>query len=167
MTTLLTGGSGFLGSHIAEQLSKAGRRVRALVRKSSDTTFLRTLQNVELAEGAVDDVQSFLRAAEGVEYIVHAAGLVKARNELEFVATNTGGTQNAIEAARHAKNLRRLVFVSSQAAGGPSEDGEPVVEASPPRPVTHYGRSKMLADEAVRAARDEVPITVIRPPTVY
>jgi len=168
MTTLLTGGSGFLGSHIAEQLSKAGRRVRALVRKSSDTTFLKTLPHVELVDGAVDDVQSFVRAAEGAEYIIHAAGLVKARSEAEFIATNTGGTQNAIEAARHAKRtLRRLVLVSSQAAGGPSEDGEPVIETSPPRPVTHYGRSKMLAEEAARGAKDDIPITIIRPPTVY
>jgi len=168
MTTLLTGGSGFLGSHIAEQLSRAGRKVRALVRKSSDTAFLRSLPNVELAEGAVDDLDSLVRAAQGVESIVHAAGLVKARNEREFMDTNAGGTKNALEAARRANGkLRRFVLVSSQAAGGPSADGEPVHEASPPRPVTHYGRSKVLAEEAARAAKDEVPITVIRPPTVY
>lgn len=168
MTTLLTGGSGFLGSHIAEQLSRAGRKVRALVRKSSDTAFLRSLPNVELVEGAVDDLDSLVRAAAGVESIIHAAGLVKARSEREFVDTNTGGTKNALEAARRANGkLRRFVLVSSQAAGGPSADGEPVREASPPRPVTHYGRSKVLAEEAARAAKDDVPITVIRPPTVY
>jgi nucleoside-diphosphate-sugar epimerase len=168
MTTLLTGGSGFLGSHIAEQLSRAGRKVRALVRKSSDTSFLKTLSNVELAEGAVDDVASFVKAAEGVEYIIHAAGLVKARSETEFVATNSGGTHNALEAARSAKKtLKRFVLVSSQAAGGPSDDGEPILENYPPRPVTHYGRSKLLAEEAARAAKDEIPVTVIRPPTVY
>ena len=61
MTILVTGGSGFLGSHIIEQLSQAGRPVRALVRRSSDTQFLRTLSNVELVDGAVDDRESLTR----------------------------------------------------------------------------------------------------------
>jgi len=168
MTTLLTGGSGFLGSHIAEQLSRAGQKVRALVRKSSDTEFLRSLPHVELAEGAVDDLGSFARAAEGVEYIVHAAGLVKARGEREFMDTNGRGTENALEAARRTKKtLRRFVLVSSQAVSGPSHDGEPVLESSPPRPVTHYGKSKLFAENSARAAKDEIPVTIIRPPTVY
>jgi nucleoside-diphosphate-sugar epimerase len=168
MTTLLTGGSGFLGSHIAEQLSRAGQTVRALVRKNSDTAFLRSLPNVELAEGSVNDLESLVRAAQGVEYVIHAAGLVKARSEHEFISTNAGGTENALEAARRANGkLRRFVLVSSQAVGGPSNDGEPVREVSEPRPVTHYGRSKLLAEDAARAMKNDVPITVIRPPTVY
>jgi nucleoside-diphosphate-sugar epimerase len=167
-TTLLTGGSGFLGSHIAEQLSREGRKVRALVRKSSDTKFLRSLPNVELAEGAVDDLASFVKAAEGVEYIVHAAGLVKARSEREFMDTNGRGTDNALEAARRTKrSLRRFVLVSSQAVAGPSHDGEPVLESSPPQPITYYGKSKLHGENAAKAAKDELPITIIRPPTVY
>jgi len=157
-----------LGSHIAEQLSRAGRAVRALVRKTSDTAFLRSLPNVELVEGAVDDPDSVVRAARGVEYVIHAAGLVKARSERDFVATNTEGTKAALEAARRTNGtLRRFVLISSQAAGGPSIDGEPVLESSEPRPVTYYGRSKLLAEAAARAAKDDVPITIIRPPTVY
>ena len=107
MAILLTGGSGFLGSHIAEQLSAAGRPVRALVRKSSDTKFLRTLPGVELVEGAVDDRASVMRAAEGVTAIVHAAGLVKVRRPEEFIQVNTGGTENVTAAAvANKKTLR-------------------------------------------------------------
>jgi nucleoside-diphosphate-sugar epimerase len=168
MTVLLTGGSGFLGSHVAEQLSRAGRQVRALVRKSSDTSFLRTLPNVELREGSVEDLESLTRAASGVEAIVHAAGLLKARSPEELLATNERGTENSLEAARRTRGtLRRFVLVSSQAVGGPSEDGNPVHVTAPPRPVTHYGRSKLAAERAVIRAKDEIPVTIIRPPTIY
>ena len=84
MTTLVTGASGFLGSHVAEQLSKRGQKVRALVRKSSNTKFLQSLANVELAYGSVEDKASVLAASEGITGIVHAAGLVKARGPAEF-----------------------------------------------------------------------------------
>jgi 2-alkyl-3-oxoalkanoate reductase len=89
MTILLTGGSGFLGSHVAEQLSRAGRKVKALVRKTSNTKFLEQLPHVELVEGAVDDRQSMLEAARGATAVVHVAGLVKARGPEEFFRVNT------------------------------------------------------------------------------
>ncbi len=168
MTILVTGGSGFLGSHIVEQLSQAGRAVRALVRTTSDTKLLRSLSGVELAEGAVEDAESFARAARGVEAIVHSAGLVKARTPEDFARINVGGTKNAIAAARRAgASLKRLVLISSQAALGPSDDGNPVPDDAPPRPVTHYGRSKLESERAAVAVKDELPVTVVRPPMIY
>lgn len=169
MTILITGGSGFLGSHVAEQLSRAGRKVRALVRKSSDTSFLRTLPNVELVEGAVDDRASVLAAAKGVTGIVHAAGLVKARNPEEFMRVNAGGTENLLAAALENRDtLKRFVLVSSLAAVRPSDGaGNPIPEDAEPRPVTHYGRSKLAAERAALAKKDELPITILRPPAIY
>lgn len=169
MTVLLTGGSGFLGSHIAEQLSKSGRKVRALVRKSSDTSFLRALPHVDLCEGAIEDLPSVLSAAEGVSAIVHAAGLVKARSAEEFLRVNAGGTKNMLEAAKQAKpTLKRFILVSSLAAAGPSDAaGNPVPADAPPRPVTHYGRSKLAAERAVLALKDELPVVILRPPAIY
>lgn len=169
MTILVTGGSGFLGSHIIEQLSQAGRPVRALVRKSSDTRFLRTLSNVELFDGAIDDRASLDRAVAGVEAIVHSAGLVKARNDEEFLRVNAKGTKNLLEAALpHAASLKRFVQVSSVAVGGPSDAyGNPVSVDSEPRPVTAYGRSKLAAERAVIAVKDRLKVTVIRPPAIY
>lgn len=169
MTVLLTGGTGFLGSHVAEQLSRAGRRVRALVRKTSDTSFLETLEDVELVEGAVDDRDSMLRAAKGATAIVHAAGLVKARGAEEFFRVNTEGTVNALDAARATKStLERFVLVSSLTAAGPSDrEGRPVAHDAPPRPVTHYGKSKLAAERATLAAKDELPVTILRPPAIY
>ena len=169
MTILLTGGSGFLGSHIAEELNRQERHVRALVRSTSDTSFLSTLENVELFEGSVQDRGSLLAAAEGVEAIVHAAGLVKARSAEEFHEVNAGGTANVLSAARHAgSGLKRLVLVSSLAAAGPSDlQGNALAPEAEPRPVTHYGRSKLAAEQIVLGAKDEIPVTIIRPPAIY
>lgn len=168
MTVLLTGGSGFLGSHIAEQLSRAGRPVRALVRRSSNTRELEALPGVELVQGSVDDPASLERAVHGVTHVIHAAGVVKARSPADFHFVNAGGTVNLLEAVRkHAPDLERFVLVSSLAAVGPSADGAPVACDCKPSPVTDYGRSKLGAERAVLAAKDDVPITIVRPPTIY
>jgi nucleoside-diphosphate-sugar epimerase len=165
---LVTGGSGFLGSHIAELLSKQGRDVVALVRKTSNSQFLRTLKNVKLAYGAVEDLASVDAAMEGVGAVIHAAGLVKAQGPSEFERINVGGTMNLLSAAKkRGPALKRFVFVSSLAAMGPSDDGKPILRHCDPRPVTHYGRSKLKAEQAVLAAKDHLPVTVIRPPFIY
>jgi nucleoside-diphosphate-sugar epimerase len=169
MTVLVTGGSGFLGSHVAEQLALARRPVRALVRKTSDTSFLRTLENVELVYGAVEDADSLTDAVAGVDAIVHSAGLVKARSTDEFYRVNAGGTENLLQAALKTRStLRRFVLVSSQAVMGPSDaQGTPVRPDATPNPVTRYARSKLAAEHAALALKNELPITIIRPPAIY
>jgi nucleoside-diphosphate-sugar epimerase len=166
MTVLVTGATGFLGSHIVERLRRTGRTVRALVRRSSDTTFLRSLAGVELVTGSVEDADSFFAAAKGSQAIIHAAGLVKARGVHEFRSTNAGGTRNAIDAAR-ANGVDRLIYVSSQSVAGPSVDGAPIPAHAPPNPVTHYARSKLEGERAVLAAKDDLHVTVVRPPLIY
>jgi len=167
MKVLVTGGSGFLGSHVAEQLSTAGHDVVALVRKSSNRKFLSTLRNVELAEGSVEDRASIDRAMKGVDAVVHSAGLVKARTEAAFFECNTQGTVNLLDAAiEHAPNLKRFVHVSSLEACGPSLDGLPV-PLDQEHPVTAYGRSKLAAEKEVVARRDRLPVVVLRPAAIY
>ena len=168
MKVLVTGGSGFLGSHVAEQLSAAGHEVRALVRKSSNRKFLSTLKGVELAEGSVEDRASVEAAMKGgIDAVIHSAGLVKARNEAEFLECNTQGTVNLLEAAiEHAPKLRRFVHISSLEACGPSLDGKPVPLAQE-HPVTAYGRSKLAAEKEVVARKDKLPVVVLRPAAIY
>ena len=168
MKVLVTGGSGFLGSHIAEQLARQGHAVRALVRKSSNTKLLASIPSVELAYGAVEDRDAVARAAGDVDAIIHSAGVVKAKTPADFVATNVDGTRNLLEVALDRRTkIKRFVFVSSLAAHGPSADGAPIAHDREPSPVTHYGRSKLAAEQLVTAAKDDLLVTTIRPPTIY
>jgi nucleoside-diphosphate-sugar epimerase len=152
---------------VAEQLVDAGHTVRALVRKTSNLDFLKTLPNVEFAYGAVEEADAVAEATKGVDAIVHGAGIVKARNKDEFHRINVQGTSNVVEGAKaHAPNLKRLVFVSSLEACGPSASGEPV-PADQANPVTAYGRSKLAAEQAVLAAKDQLPVVILRPTGIY
>lgn len=169
MNVLVTGASGFLGSHVAERLSARGDRVRALVRKTSNKKFLEGLANVELFEGAVEQADRMREAVEGIDAIVHAAGIVKARSVDDFFAVNVGGTSNLVQAARTKENgrsLKRFVYVSSLEASGPSSDGVPV-KVDQETPVTAYGRSKLSAEKVVLAVKDELRSTILRPGAIY
>jgi nucleoside-diphosphate-sugar epimerase len=165
MKVLVTGASGFLGGHVAELLSKRGDHVRALVRKTSNRKHLASLPNIELFEGSVEQVDRIAEAVNGVDAIVHSAGLIKARSTDEFFAVNVGGTSNLVEAARR-RPLKRFVFVSSLEACGPSADGEPVATEQE-SPVTAYGRSKLAAEKVVLSAKDEIPVVILRPGAIY
>ena len=167
MKVLLTGGSGFLGSYVAEQLAAEGHVVRALVRPRSDRGVLNKLARVEFAPGALEDPATLRPAVDGVDAVVHVAGIVKARKPQDFFDVNTQGTKNLLDAAAARGGIRKFVYVSSLAAFGPSSDGRPLREDAEPRPVTNYGRSKLEAERAVMAAADRMPVAVIRPPMIY
>lgn len=168
MKVLLTGGSGFLGSHIAESLAARGIPFRALVRPSSVTTHLRTLPGVELVEGTLDDRLSLDRAVNGVTHVIHAAGIVKANTPAEFHRVNAAGTQNVVDAILgNTPNLKRLVLVSSLSVSGPSTNGKPLFGDPAPNPISNYGRSKLAAERAALATKTRVPLTIIRPPLIY
>ncbi|CAN5303018.1 NAD(P)-dependent oxidoreductase [soil metagenome] len=170
MKVLVTGASGFLGGWGAELLAKEKHDVRVLVRKTSNKKHLESLGKIEFAEGAVEDAAAVKQAVEGVDAIVHSAGLVKAKDEAEFHRVNVQGTRNLIDAAKSlvAKGhpLRRFVHVSSLEVSGPSQDGKPV-PVEQVNPCTGYGRSKAEAEKVVLAAKDELPITILRPGAIY
>ncbi len=166
MRVLVTGASGFLGSWIAEVLGKDGHQVRALVRKTSNTTFLEKL-GVELAYGSVEDAPSVNKAMADVDAVVHSAGLVKARSVTEFQEVNVHGTVNLLDAAeKRGAALKRFVHVSSLEACGPSRDGKPV-SVTQEEPCTSYGRSKLAAERAVIARKDKLPVTILRPGAIF
>lgn len=166
-TVLVTGGTGFIGSHLVDTLLARGRQVRALVRRTSNLKNLPARPGLTLYEGGLDDRTDWARALDGAARVYHVAGLPFARDEAEYFAVNHGGTEtllNAVEA--HAPALDRFVLVSSQAAAGPSR-GAPRTESDPSDPITPYGRSKLRAEEATLARADRIPVTIVRPPGVY
>jgi 2-alkyl-3-oxoalkanoate reductase len=165
---LVTGGSGFLGSHICEQLARSGHEVRALVRRTSNRAFLSSLPNTHLVYGSVEDAEALAEATVGVDAVIHAAGVVKALGPDDFERVNVAGTRNLLEAVeRHAPRLQRFVFVSSLTAIGASPDGRPIEPDREPSPLTAYGRSKLRAEQAVFGAKGKFPVTVFRPPLIY
>jgi nucleoside-diphosphate-sugar epimerase len=163
MKVLVTGATGFVGTHLVEALRRRDDDVTALVRSPAKAGPLASL-GVQLVSGDLADSEALARAAAGRDVVIHVAGLVAARNEAEFLRTNRDGTARLLEAAAQG-GVRRFVLVSSMAAGGPSAPGRPLSGAEPPRPVTAYGRSKLAAEELVRAG--DIPWTIVRPPMVY
>ena len=169
MKFLVTGATGFLGSHIAEQLARDSHAVRVLVRRTSDRSFLRSLE-IEEALGDITQPDTLPAAVAGVDAVVHAAGLVKARSAAEFNSVNAEGTANLLSALASAETTPRFVLISSLAAHGPSQDGRPRPLDAPATPVTAYGRSKLKAEEMVRAWAANpasVGAVIIRPPVIY
>jgi nucleoside-diphosphate-sugar epimerase len=164
---LVTGATGFLGSHLADLLVEKGHTVRALVRRSSKTKALEAL-GAELAYATLETGEGLAEALEGVDAVVHGAGLTKAKTAEEFHYVNAGGTKHLLDATReHAPDVKRFVYISSLAAFGFSDNGGPRPYDSEPRPVTHYGRSKLEGERHVVGAKDDIPVTVIRPPAIY
>ena len=161
----LTGGSGFVGSHVADALLARGYRVRALARRPEDPGWLKDA-SVEIVRGDVRRPESLGALVAGATAVVQVAGKTSARNEAEYMAANAIGVANVVAAVRQSAPDAHVVLVSSQAAGGPSRNGAPVRPADPPRPVSSYGRSKLAGEEAVRKAPG-LDFTILRPSAVY
>ncbi len=167
MNALVTGATGFIGSHLAEELVKQGYNVTCLVRKGSDLKWIEGLTK-NLYYGDCGDEKSLNGLSPYFDYVFHAAGLTKARRDEDFFYANVKGTENLLKAVSgKMPGLKRLVFLSSLAAAGPSRNGSLVNEDSEPSPVSRYGESKLKGEQLLSGYRAGIPITIIRPPAVY
>jgi len=167
MRALVTGSNGFIGSHLVEKLLKKKYDVRCLVRKTSDLRWIKDLP-LEFVYGDITHPDSLTPAVEGVDVVFHIGGIVRALSWEDFSRVNVQGTKNLLDACvRESKSLKRFVFLSSQAAVGPSRSGEKITEEDVPRPISLYGKSKCEAEKITMEYQNYFPLTILRPPAVY
>jgi dihydroflavonol-4-reductase len=169
MTTLVTGASGFLGSHVARLLAARGERVRVLLRHSSETRAIADVSG-ERVSGDLRDPASLDRALSGVSRVYHVAAdyrLDVPRPE-EIYESNVTGTKNLLEASRGAR-VERFIYTSTVATIAvprhgslPNEQTQTLLDEM----IGHYKRSKWLAEqEAIRAAAEGLPVVIVNPTT--
>lgn len=163
----MTGGSGFIGSHLVEALLQSGTQVRCLLREKNGLKWLTGLP-VEVTFGDCADESSLEEAVKGVDQIFHLAGVTKAVAEKTYFEINASGTENLIRATlRHNPRIQKFIYVSSQAAAGPCRNGNKKKESDSCEPVSAYGRSKRRGEELALAFADQIPIVILRPCAVY
>lgn len=167
MRAVVTGGAGFIGSHLIERLAARGDDIVCVERPGASR---RWIADVPLAWEPVglEDESGLARVLEGADVVFHLAALTEARRYTEYYAVNTEGTASVLRAAaRFNGSAPRVVFPSSLAALGPCRDEKPLSPDSIPFPITHYGNSKLLAEAAVHAFADRVPAAILRLSAVY
>ena len=169
MKALVTGGTGFVGSHLVRRLLEHGSEVRCLVRPASRLDNLRDLP-VEFAHGDLRDADSLKQAMQGVRVVYHCAADYRlwCKDPREMYASNVNGSRNVMQAALDA-GVERVVYTSTVGALGHHGDGRPANEATPVTiddMIGHYKRSKFLAEEEVRAwAARGLPVVIVNPST--
>ena len=165
---LITGASGFVGFHLIEAALEKGLEVYAGIRKSSDIKHLASY-NIQYTYPDFNSVDSMKKDLNEKKYdfIIHAAGTTKAKNQEEYNKINAQYTINLANAVLESGiELKKIVYISSLAALGPlSEVGNLISELTSPKPVTAYGKSKLLAEELLK--EKNLPLVVLRPTAVY
>jgi dihydroflavonol-4-reductase len=169
MKALITGATGFVGSHVARALAAQGAELRLLVRPTSRTDNIADLRP-EVALGDLREPESLKAAMAGCEFVFHVAADYRlwVRDPKEMYRANVEGTRAIIRAARES-GVRRVIYTSSVATMGFTREGHIAAEDSPVSlrdMVGHYKRSKFMAEEiALEAGREGANVVVVNPTT--
>jgi len=162
----LTGATGFIGSHLAEALMNYGFGIRLFVRRK--TGFI---DNIEARGAKVfvsrpDDRETLEKTVKDADTVIHCAGLTKALREQDYIDVNANLTKNILDLL---DRQQKFIFLSSQAASGPSNNDIPIDENTPQAPITYYGKSKLMAECYIEkwAQREHGRYTILRPSVVY
>lgn len=166
---LITGASGFVGYHLIEEALKNNLEVFVAIRKSSDVAHLKDLDiKYTYPDFTSTEVLKDNIIKNRYDYIIHAAGVTKARSTEEYNNINAGYTYNlALAAVESNINLKKFVLMGSLAAIGPLNDLNGIITGdTTPNPVTAYGRSKLLAEQKLKSI-EGLNYTILRPTGVY
>ncbi len=168
MKILLTGATGFVGSHILDSLCGRGLPTALLLRPNSSRRFIGShLPGVEVRPGSIGDPSSLRQGMAGITHVIHCAGATRASRAAEFYEVNQLGTRNLVAAINAPESkVQRLVYISSLAAAGPAPREQPVREEDVPRPVSAYGKSKLAGEREIRD-HCHAEYVILRPPGVY
>ena len=164
MKALLTGGTGFIGSHLAELLLDKSAEIFALVRDPHNLKWLKGL-NIHLLEG---DLLSIPSLPSDIDYVFHVAGLTNSSDVADYYTVNQQGTASLFKSLHDQKILpKKIICLSSLAAVGPSFDGKPVQESDVPHPITPYGKSKLRGETEALKFKEVYPIVILRAPAIF
>lgn len=167
MKALVTGGTGFVGSHLVEKLCSNNVAVRCISKDYLNSDQLENF-NVEFIIGDLLNGSLSEALFNEIDVVFHVAGITHAKTRKEFYDGNYLATKRLIESCVNNKcKIKRFVYVSSLTAVGPSTDGYEVDETTPYHPVSDYGISKMMAEYEVLKYRNKIPISIVRPSAVY
>ncbi len=165
--SLVTGASGFVGSHLVDRLLQENHIVRIIVRKESKLKWI-DVSKVEIFHSDYKDLESLKNAINGIDYIFHVAGVIKAKSKETYHKGNVEVTKNLLRAVESSDaRIKKFVFVSSQAAAGPTPGNLPKTEDMECNPITTYGKSKLAAEKIVKSYSEKIPVTIVRPSAVY
>jgi dihydroflavonol-4-reductase len=163
----ITGATGFIGSHLADKLIAKNHQIKCLVRKNSNTRWLKD-KPVEFVNGSLWDEKLLEKALADVDYVYHVGGITFGKKKEDYYKGNVEATANLIKVAHAVNpNLKKFIYVSSQTAVGPSYGEKPIDENTEYHPITTYGRSKMEGEKVVKQYFDKMKCTITRAPAVY
>jgi nucleoside-diphosphate-sugar epimerase len=167
LKVLVTGATGFIGSHLVEALVQRGAQVRCLVRNKRHLGWVKDCP-VEFVVGNCQEKNSLKQGVKDVDQVFHLAGVTTAVKEETYFEVNALGTENLVQSCiENNPRLKKFIYLSSQAAAGPCRSGGKKKESDPCEPVSPYGKSKLLGEQLALSHSHELPLLILRPCAVY
>jgi nucleoside-diphosphate-sugar epimerase len=164
---VITGATGFIGSHTADFFLTKGVSVRCLVRRHHTSLGWIENKDIEVKRGDLSEPDVLDDLLHDVDTVIHVAGITKAKSSAEYYTGNVQSTQNLLDAAVRNGRIQKFCYVSSQTVIGPSPTGRPLTESDPCHPITHYAKSKLEAEHRCQQVMDKLPIVILRPSAVF